>query len=358
MSKFLKCSFLALSLLISNNVSADDDNSVATESVASSESNENNESVEAPNYDRLLPIIGWNRYSGDSAHTLREWKRWWTYLRMEKTTSMKWIDGLRLQIYPRNEVFRALYVRGIYDPNLIVAINSLLPSKGVFIDVGANMGYCSLLMSKAVGEDGRVFAIEPSERDFLRLVDNVNMNQLKNVSVYRLAVTDKIGKVDISIASEERSALNTLGTEFSNKGIEKVKTETVESVTLDEFVARENIARVDVIKMDIEGSEVKALKGAVNTIEKYRPTIFLGLNENSLKANGTSVKEFEKVLADLRYKIYDLIETPFFAFKEVKDLKHVKGKFIVCLHESFIPPVLPQAKKESWGDLVKEFFTK
>ncbi len=313
--------------------------------------------VNPPSYNKLLPIDGWNRYSGDTAFSVNEWKRWWQYISLKKPVIMKWMDGLCLRIYPKNEVFRSLFVKGIYDPNLVVVINALLPAKGVFLDIGSNMGYCSLLMSKAVGEDGRVFAIEPSERDFLRLVDNVNLNRLSNVNVYRLAVSDKIGKVNISIAPEERSALNTLGTSFSNKGIEKVQTEEVDSTTLDMFVEEEELDRIDVIKMDIEGSELKALNGARNTIEQHRPALIVGINENSLKASNASLEEVEKTLKSLRYKMYYLIEKPFFALKETESLKQVTSNRIVCLHESFVPPVLPQPKKEGFLERVNKFFT-
>lgn len=314
--------------------------------------------VSAPSYNKLIPIVGWNRYSGDTAFSIGEWKRWWQYISLKKPVVMEWIGGLCLRIYPKNEVFRSLFVKGIYDPNLIVVINALLPAKGVFLDIGSNMGYCSLLMSKAVGEDGRIFAIEPSERDFLRLVDNVNLNRLGNVNVHRLAVSDKIGKVTISIAPEERSALNTLGTEFSNRGIEKVQTEEVDSTTLDAFVEEEELDRIDVIKMDIEGSELKALNGARDAIEQHRPALIVGINENSLRASNASVEEIEKTLKELRYKMYYLIEKPFFALKETTTLKQVKNDWVICLHESFIPPVLPQPKKEGFLEKVEDFFTK
>ncbi len=310
----------------------------------------------APNYDALLPIKQWNRQTGDSAKTVGEWKRWWTYLRLKKPVVMKWIDGLKLRIYPGNEVFRALFVRGIYDPNVVVAINALLPKDGVFIDVGANMGYCSLLADRIVGEDGKIFAIEPSERDFLRLLDNVSINKLRNINSYRLVISDKEGEALVSIAPEERSALNTVATEFNYKGIEKIKTEKVPSTTIDIFVDKEGLDKIDVIKMDIESSELSALKGAKNSIEKYRPAIILGFNKNAFKTNHISCEEIEKILSEHRYIIYSLVEEPTFAFKEIKDLSNYNGKIIFCLHESLVPPTLPQPIEKDWSTIAWEFF--
>ena len=129
-------------------------------------------------------------------------------------------------------------------------------------------------------------------------------------------------------------------------------------MTLDAFVEKEDLNRIDVIKMDIEGSELKALNGAKNAIEGYRPALIVGVNKNSLEASDASIEEIEKTLRELRYKMYCLRETPFLAFKEIDDLSQVKGNWIICLHESFVPPSLPQPKKEGFAEKAKQFFTR
>jgi len=362
MREFLKCSLFALGVLTCGTAQA----GVETENTNVCQTTESGNEmgcvsdkvVEAPNYDKVVPIPGWTRQSGDSATTVNEWKRWWTYLRMKAPVVMNWINGLKLRIYPGNEVFRSLFVRGIYDPNLAVIVNALLPKNGVLIDVGSNMGYCSLLASEVVGEDGKIIAIEPSERDFIRLLDNINLNNLKNVSSYRLVISDREGDASILIASEERSALNTLGTEFAYKGVEKLRSETVKSTTLDAFIEEERIEKIDVLKLDIEGSEYQALKGAKNSIEKFRPTIILGLNGVALKANHSSVDDVDALLRELRYKAYDVTFDEKFQLTPLSDIRKASGKIIVCLHESFMPPVLPQPKNQTWGELIKNFFVR
>ncbi len=357
MNKFFKYGFSALALSALP-LSATEKSSSSNEQVSTEKTTEETEVVEAPNYSKLIPIKNWTRLSGDSATTLKEWKRWWTYLRMKKPVIMNWINGLKIRIYPKNEVFRALYVAGIYDPNVAVVINSLLPLKGVFIDVGANMGYLSMIASKTVGELGKVYALEPSKRDFLRLVDNINLNDLKNVYSYQLAVLDADKKLEMNIAGEERSALNTFGKEFGYRGIEKLGTEMVQAVTIDGFVDTESIEKVDLIKLDIEGSELLALKGARDTIEKFRPAIILGLNKEAFIANGYNVEDLKKLLQELRYKAYVLAESPFFAFKEVNNIAAIHARFVICMHESIIPPVLPQFVEKTWQESVSEFFSR
>lgn len=314
----------------------------------------------APSYDKLVPICDWNRYSADSAITLKQWVRWWKYLRMKQPIVMPWLNGLILRIYPGNEVYRALYVRGIYDPNFIIAVNSLLNRGGTFIDAGANIGHFSLLASEVVGKEGHVIAIEPSSRDYNRLLDNIKINGLENViSPYRFALSDvNEGIAKLSIACEERSALNTIGSEFGVKGVDEVQVEDVSLATLDSFVVNSGLTRVEVLKLDIEGSELKALKGATDTISRFRPAIMIGVNASSLKACGATREEIQKFMRGFRYRMYKITYTPRFEFVLVDDISKNHSKVLFCFHESVIPPSLPQPENKSIIDYTKDFFTK
>lgn len=356
MYEFNKSIALAACLsIMSSSVSCTDDQEAANQE----QSLPATQAASATIYDPLQPIAGWDRYSGDSARSLKGWCRWWKYLILKEPVVINWIEGLKLRIHPKNEVFRSIFVRGIYDPNLIVAVNSCLRKGSVFIDVGASMGYFSLLASKVVGSEGRVVAVEPSSRDFTRLVDNGNINNLQNMSVHRLAVTDTDDQtVKLMVANEERSSLNTLGSTFSFKGLEKETVEEVRTVTIDTLVQKENLEHVDFIKLDIEGSELVALKGAMKTIETYRPVIMLGANEDALSACGFNIAELETLLQELRYKAYVISESPKFELVECPDLKKPFVKVVFCIHESIIPPTLPQPAEKTCCSVVTDFFTK
>ena len=305
----------------------------------------------------LVAIPDWDRYSGDSAKTIKGWSRWWKYLRMKEPIVMEWFNKLVIRIFPSNEIYRSIFVNGIYDPNLVVVLNNLLPKEGTLIDAGANMGYVSLLASCNLSENGKIYALEPSQRDFERLIDNVSINHLsKVISCHNIALSDKTGTAKLMIAVEERSALNTLGSAFSFKGVEKAKVEDVKTMSLDEFIINEGIEHVDVVKLDLEGSELKALQGAINTIQRYRPAVILGVNQNALKASGTSLDEIEQMLKTLHYRAYKIVSTPNFALEQVEDLKKSRAGVVFCLHESVVPPTLPQPEIKGFSDKIKDFF--
>lgn len=137
----------------------------------------------------------------------------------------------------------------------------------VVVDVGANIGYYSLLAGK---KGTRVWAFEPEEINFSILTKNVKDNGLENIKIYKKAVGDRRGRVRI-LKSEENYGNSRVG----RKG------ELVEMVKLDDVVKE----KVDMIKIDVEGWEGKVVEGAKRIISKYKPVIFLeyGLEKEDKK---------------------------------------------------------------------------
>ena len=75
---------------------------------------------------------------------------------LDRVKRMPWFEGLELFIRPDEDLSRAVYVSGTYEPASLLAMKRLLPAGGVFVDVGANVGLYSMLASRWVGSEGRV----------------------------------------------------------------------------------------------------------------------------------------------------------------------------------------------------------
>jgi len=133
----------------------------------------------------------------------------------------------------------------------------------VFYDLGAHVGFYSLLASQLVG-NGRVFAFEPVPNNVSYLKRHLALNQVENVEVLELAVSD-----ENSFAQFELEETSFMG-QLSSKGGLSVRT-----ATLDSLINEGMILPPDYIKMDIEGTELLALRGAKESIQRYRPVIFL-----------------------------------------------------------------------------------
>ena len=133
----------------------------------------------------------------------------------------------------------------------------------VFFDVGANVGFYSLLAARCV-VTGRVYAFEPLPANIAFLRKHLEMNRVRNVRVLEVALSDESGMT--SFLSESTRAMGKL---------EAGGSLTVETSTLDTLIAEQRIPAPDCIKMDIEGAEFRALRGAARCFREHRPLLFL-----------------------------------------------------------------------------------
>jgi FkbM family methyltransferase len=140
----------------------------------------------------------------------------------------------------------------------------------VFYDVGANVGFYTLLGSRLVGA-GKVFAFEPLLHNLEYLRKHLALNRIENVEVLELAVADENAD-----ALFEVEATGSMG-HLSHGGTVKVQT-----ATLDSLLEQGRILPPNYIKMDIEGAELAALRGAQRCIQQYRPQIFLATHGHEI----------------------------------------------------------------------------
>lgn len=359
MNRFLYNGLCSLAILSSvcGYVSCNSTENVTSNVVIDNAQMQDDEKIDCgPGYTELLPEKDWNRCLADTATSITSWKRWWQYLKLKDPVIMNWVDGLKIKIYPSNEMFRAIYVSGRYDPNIISIVKTLLQPGDTFIDVGANSGYVSLMVCKKIGPEGRIVAIEPSSRDYKRLVENIQINNLEPViKSLQVAVGDRLGVKTMLVASEERSNSNTLGNRFAFHGIEKEKTEVVNVTTIDTIVQSENLSAVKVIKLDIEGSEARALEGAKETVQRFRPIIIIGVNSQAIETSKRSMADIENFFKDNDYVIYDVTNSPF-ALKKVEKFQDVKSVIAVCVPNGTTVPGLPQPLDIGIMDKIKNFF--
>ncbi len=135
----------------------------------------------------------------------------------------------------------------------------------IVIDAGANCGYLSIFFSKLVGGTGRIFAFEPDKFNIDRMEKNIDLNKdlTDNITIEDLLLWDKNELIDFYEAGTEGSSAVWMP--------DKEHCVKKQAITIDSWVKKNNLEKLDFIKMDIEGAEIEALDGAVETIKKYRP---------------------------------------------------------------------------------------
>jgi FkbM family methyltransferase len=168
------------------------------------------------------------------------------------------------------------YWLGTYEPDLQRALRSLVPAGAVIFDVGANIGYVSLLLAKACGGTGRVFAFEALPSNVEQLRRNLALNGMESqVTVVPGAVTQTSGPARFLV-----HASSGMGKVAGSAGREdRVESEvTVPGISLDDFVYEQGNPPPHVVKMDIEGGEVMALLGMRRVLRQVRPLLLMELH--------------------------------------------------------------------------------
>lgn len=156
------------------------------------------------------------------------------------------------------------------EPNIIREMRARLRPGDVFVDAGANIGVYSVLAAKLVGPEGKVIAIEMMPDTAARLDQHVQMNELRNVSVRRTALSDVSGQ-EVK-ASVVRGKYGQASIAVEQQDAETI---SVTTSTLDEITSE--VPSVRMTKMDVEGAEQQALRGGEHLLRKLECLVYESL---------------------------------------------------------------------------------
>ena len=186
-----------------------------------------------------------------------------------------------------------------YEPNVSQVVSGLLSRGATFIDVGANIGYFSLLAASRVGRAGKVFSFEPNPAncDLLRMSAAANGFE-DIISVRTAAVAEQKGQLQFTTPGIDSNG-RVVNPAEADRGA--VETSTVEAVTLDEMLA--DCRRVDVIKIDVEGAEARVWRGMQETVRRHKPVITFEFSPGLLRH--TSEVDPAEFLREVQ-SVYDL----------------------------------------------------
>ena len=151
---------------------------------------------------------------------------------------------------------------GSYENDQQEILKSRLKEGDVVFDIGAHVGFYTLLSSRLVGHRGRVVAFEPVPENLAFLEKHLAINSISNVDIIEAAVSDRDGQVGLS------SGPSSSMWHFDARGVLNVRAHC-----LDELVLNAKLPAPDLIKMDIEGAELLALNGSAGVIDRYHPGV-------------------------------------------------------------------------------------
>jgi len=213
------------------------------------------------------------------------------------------VRGCKIYIDPRRNPALALYDIGGYENTETELFEKCIKKGDVVIDLGANIGYYTLIAAKLVGENGNVYAFEPDPTNFSFLKRSVEINNYKNVICEQKAVSNKKEMVKLFLTSPNRFQTGTYT--IIGEGNNYVEVETVK---LDDYFEDKNF-KVDLIKMDIEGAEGLAIKGMQKILSKNNEIKILSeIIPKQLERSGINAEDYLNMLTNSGFKIYEIIE--------------------------------------------------
>lgn len=209
------------------------------------------------------------------------------------------------EIDPRSDLFYRVVMNKCYEPELVKLCLKYLDKEKDVVDVGANVGFYTVLFANNIAGQRKVLAVEPSEKAIVKLCRNIGLNRVTDkVMIFKGVASDRGGLVEIkTIAGKEE--YSTMGDmELPGARNEKWVLETVKSSTLDRLVAEKNL-NPGFIKIDCEGAEHLVLKGAAAILKELRPIFFIELHHSLLLRNATSARGVAGFISSYGYSVFD-----------------------------------------------------
>ena len=209
-----------------------------------------------------------------------------------------------LQLYVHGErdqfVSRRIREEGVWEPYETALILQLLHPGDVFVDVGANIGYFSVIAASVVGDEGAVFAFEPDPDNFRLLRANMALNdQQHRITPVAAALSDTTGEGRLFLAADN------LGDHQVYAGEEDRPSLAIDLVQGSEYL-QGRLRQLDLLKVDTQGSEYRVIAGLMPLLSnlQHSPRVLIELTPHALRQAGASGRALIELLAQLEQPMW------------------------------------------------------
>ena len=191
-----------------------------------------------------------------------------------------------------------LSINPIYGESDTELVQKIIKKNYIVLDIGANIGYYTLIFAKLVGDSGKVFSFEPESENFKILKKNVEINGYNNVILEQKIVSNIDGKSTLYVSKKA-------GSHRIYKPDYYVESLEIESISMDSYIEKNNIKKIDFIKIDVEGAELNVLQGIQKILDSNEHIIlFSEFSPNQIKSCGLEPTNMINFLIHNRFKIY------------------------------------------------------
>lgn len=207
-------------------------------------------------------------------------------------------DGLKLR-FPQNRDF----LTGTSELPVQREIARRLQLGDVFYDVGANIGFFSLIAGRLVGEKGCVCAFEPHPQNAATVRDNAKLNGLTNVRVFEVAVGQESRRDELIVTDWDGGGALSTSDLKPTKPIHRIP---VQVVRLDEFIATARLPQPTFVKIDVEGLEMEVIRGMTETIARCKPVLLYEIDDGDKDEFQRRWAELDASVSNLGYDVHHI----------------------------------------------------
>ena len=207
--------------------------------------------------------------------------------------------GFRMNVDLGEWIGQHIYLTGDYERPTTQLIKSLVRQGDTVVDVGANIGFITLLASRMVGSEGKVIAFEPVPSTCAALNANLALNGATNVVVHELALSDTAGVVTINEGPRRNKGLSSIRPINESTVQQRVRASPFDGMG-------QQTTRIRVVKIDVEGAEQLVLEGMRNTLTRHRPHLIVELTGEFLANFGHSAASISELLTPLGYECHEI----------------------------------------------------
>lgn len=239
-----------------------------------------------------------------SRHRVRDYYRRFLRRIGARFTTVR-VNSYRMKIDLNDNVISTwLFLYGQWEPYETELMSKLLCPGMTFVDVGAHIGYYSLLAAHVVGHSGRVLAFEPSPDNFTLLKENIRLNGLsETIHAENAALASQRGEIDLYLSTYNSGDHRIYPTTSDDDAIfnagARRPSVRVPAITLDEYLNQQDISQIDVVKIDVQGAEMEVLLGMRETfLRSSQPLLFIEFWPHGLLRCGTEPQALLSFLAD------------------------------------------------------------
>lgn len=207
---------------------------------------------------------------------------------LPKSNKVLDVQGFKIEVLMKghiNDIATELIFKGIHEPATTRIFKKILKQGDVVVDIGANIGYFTIMAAQLVSWQGKVYAFEPDPTNMKALCNNARLNNLDNIRYYMMALSDYTGTAMLHTCSREPARHSLIRTE------EHDGEESTLMAKLDDMLAIDR-PNIRLLKTDTEGNELAVLQGAKNTILSNKNIILIvEVNREALEACKVTVEE-------------------------------------------------------------------